>query len=95
MGYYVYVLESKSKDIYYVGSTSNLEKRIASHNSNKARWTKRYQPWVLRHSEKFLTRSEAVKREKFLKLFKNIKKFLDELEVKNGQAQPTGSNAVG
>ena len=89
MRYYVYVLKSQITKIYYIGSTSNLEERLELHNSNKAKWTKRYQPWVLRHSEEFLTRIEAVKRERFLKSLKNIKKFLDELEVRNRQAQPS------
>ena len=88
MRYYVYVLKSQITKIYYIGSTSNLEERLELHNSNKAKWAKRYQPWVLRHSEEFLTRSEAVKRERFLKSLKNIKKFLDGLKVKNRQTQP-------
>jgi putative endonuclease len=95
MKYCVYVLESESKNIYYVGSTSNLEKRIVLHNSNKARWTKRYQPWVLRHSEEFLTRSEAVQRERFIKSLKNTKNFLNEVEEKLGQTPISERNLVG
>ena len=81
MSYYVYILKSQIKKIYYIGSTSDVEERFKLHNSSKARWTKRYQPWVLKHTEEFSTRGEAVKREKFLKSLKNIEKFLDKLEV--------------
>jgi putative endonuclease len=73
---------SQIKGIYYTGSTDDIEERVKLHNSNRAKWTKRYQPWILKHTEEFSTRSEAVKREKFLKSLKNIKKFLDELENK-------------
>ena len=82
MKFKVYILKSITFDRYYIGSTSDLEKRIEFHNSKRARWTKRYQPWVLIHTEEFSTRGEAVKRERFLKSLKNIKKFLEELEAK-------------
>jgi len=73
----VYIIKSIGADRYYVGSTSDLEKRLNSHNSSRAKWTKRYQPWEVVYTESYSTRGEAVKREKFLKSFKNIKKFLD------------------
>jgi putative endonuclease len=77
MSFYVYILKSEIVEKFYIGSTSNLEKRIELHNSPRARWTKKYQPWVLIHSEEFNSRSEAVKREKFLKSLKGIEKKLD------------------
>jgi len=96
MSCYVYILKSETKEIYYVGSTSKkVEERLDIHNSAKARWTKRHRPWVLKHTEKFLARSEAVMREKFLKSLKNIKKFLDELETKKNRDSSSGSNSVG
>ena len=79
MSFSVYILKSKSNNRYYIGSTKNLEKRLNYHNSDRARWTKRYQPWVLVHSESFETRSEAVKREKFLKSLKGIAQRLEDV----------------
>ncbi|MBZ0201954.1 MAG: GIY-YIG nuclease family protein [Ignavibacteria bacterium] len=62
-----------------MGQTKDPEKRLAIHNSNKAGWTKRHQPWVLVHKEEFMTRSEALIREKEIKVLKDIKKFLTSI----------------
>jgi len=77
MKYFVYILESKSVERFYIGSTDSLEKRVEFHNGPFAKWTKRYQPWVLRYFEEFTTRSEAIIRERGLKKLKNIQKFLE------------------
>ena len=76
MSFKVYILESKKFEKYYIGSTKDLEKRLEFHNSSRARWTKRYQPWVLKYYEEFGDRTDAVKRERFLKSLKNTKRFL-------------------
>jgi putative endonuclease len=77
MSFHVYILRSEIVEKFYIGSTSDLEKRIKLHNSTKARWTKKYQPWVLIHIEEFISRSEAIKRERYLKSLKGIEKKLD------------------
>jgi putative endonuclease len=81
MFFYVYILKSTVEKRYYIGSTENVEGRLAFHNSNRARWTKRYQPWVLEHVEEFQTRSEAVKRERFLKSLKGIGRNLEKIKL--------------
>ncbi len=63
----LHVIKSSSFDTKYIGSTNNLSKRIKEHNSGKCRYTKGRMPWKLIYREGFLTRSEAMKREKFLK----------------------------
>jgi putative endonuclease len=83
MNYYVYILKSLNNNRYYIGQTKDLEKRIRIHNSLKARWTKRYQPWELVHSEIYLTRSEAIKREMFLKNIGGVGKKL--IKIINGE----------
>lgn len=49
----------------YVGSTSDLVRRVGEHNTSKkgARYTRARRPVALKYSEKFYTRSEAAKRE--------------------------------
>ncbi|OGU75023.1 MAG: hypothetical protein A2V93_09890 [Ignavibacteria bacterium RBG_16_34_14] len=79
MEFKVYILKSVKVEKYYIGSTSNLEKRIEFHKSKRARWTKIYQPWILIHSEEYSTRAEAVKREKYLKSFKGISDKLEKI----------------
>ncbi len=65
--YYVYVLKN-SKGIFYKGHTNDLERRIQEHNSrDSVSFTKVRGPWALVYKEKFETRGEAMRREKFLK----------------------------
>ncbi len=71
MDYYVYVIYSEHFDKYYIGQTNNPKFRLSQHNSEKAGFTKRYQPWSIIYAENFKTRSEAVKSEKYLKSLKN------------------------
>jgi len=60
--YYVYIIQSK-QGRYYIGSTENLEKRIAQHNSKSYRsWTNRFDDWKLIYYEKLDTRLEALRR---------------------------------
>lgn len=64
----VYILYSKKFDKKYIGQTGNLIARFKDHNElGKKGWARNYRPWEVVHVEFFNTRSEALKREKFLK----------------------------
>ena len=65
--YYVYFLQSLVNNDLYIGSTENLKNRIDRHNSGNVKSTGAYKPWKLLGYEKYNSRSEAVKRERFLK----------------------------
>ena len=65
--YFVYVLQSQSTGHFYTGFTSNLEQRVLQHNRGVTKSTKHRVPWRLVHHEPFVSRSEAIRREKFLK----------------------------
>ncbi len=65
--YYVYVLMSQTNNDMYIGSTADIQNRLALHNQGKVRSTKAYRPWQLLEYQEFQTRSEAVQREYFLK----------------------------
>ena len=65
--YYTYVLYSPASDKIYISQTTDLQKRLASHNSGKSSYTKSYIPWELVYFEEFPTRSQAMKKEKELK----------------------------
>jgi putative endonuclease len=65
--FFVYIIYSKGFDRYYIGMTSNLDERVNTHNDKKVKSTKAFVPWNLVHFEKFETRIEARKREKYLK----------------------------
>ena len=65
--YTVYIIENKDNRLY-IGSTSNLEQRLLSHNNtmNKG-WTNTKGPWNLIYTEVYDNQSDALKREKTLK----------------------------
>ena len=65
--FHVYAISSLSRNYIYVGLTSNLDKRLARHNSGYERTTKPYAPFTLIFSEAFATRLEARAKEKYLK----------------------------
>ena len=64
----VYILFSEDYGKTYVGFTSNLIERFKSHNYlSKKGYTIKFRPWQVIYVEFFTTKSEALKREKFLK----------------------------
>lgn len=65
--YYVYVLKSINSDKLYTGFTENLENRIIKHNKGDVRSTKAYIPYQLVYKEEYQNKTEARKREIFLK----------------------------
>ena len=65
--YYIYILISKKDLRLYVGCTSNIEQRFKAHNSGSVEATKLRRPLDLLHQEKFLDKTEAFQRERFLK----------------------------
>jgi len=65
--YYVYILQSELDTNFYVGYTQNLQQRIEQHNTGKVKSTKLRQPLKLVYWEGCLDRSDATKREKYLK----------------------------
>ncbi|MBV8098355.1 MAG: GIY-YIG nuclease family protein [Verrucomicrobia bacterium] len=69
--YFVYVIRSENAGKIYIGHTQNLEKRLKEHNDPEcfsSKFTKRFPgPWVLVYSESYETRSEAFRRERWLK----------------------------
>ncbi|MBU4142980.1 GIY-YIG nuclease family protein [Patescibacteria group bacterium] len=65
--YYVYFLKSLKNNDLYIGSTEDVNNRLKKHNDGKVKSTKFYRPWQLLDYEIYQTRSEAVRRERFLK----------------------------
>jgi putative endonuclease len=63
----VYFLQSQRANRFYIGCSTDIEKRLVQHNAGYTKSTKPYRPWVLIHSEKYDTKSAAEKREWHLK----------------------------
>jgi putative endonuclease len=46
--YYIYILYSEASDIYYVGYTSDYERRLLEHNtSERGSYTSKHRPWTI------------------------------------------------
>ena len=70
--FYVYLIQSQLDNSFYVGYTKDLENRLKQHNNGDSTYTKRKIPWKLVYSESFKNKSDALKREIFLKKQRNI-----------------------
>ena len=67
MIHFVYVIRSQVDGRFYVGMTSNLERRLHEHKIGKTKSTKGYRPWKLFFFEEFDSRELAREREIYLK----------------------------
>ena len=65
--FYSYIIKSLKDGSYYYSSSENPDTRIKTHNSGKVKYTKGHLPYTLHYTEKFVTRKEAMAREKFYK----------------------------
>lgn len=45
---YVYILQSKNSDHFYVGITDDLRARLVKHNAGEVLHTSKYLPWRLK-----------------------------------------------
>ncbi|MBS4033749.1 MAG: GIY-YIG nuclease family protein [Ignavibacterium sp.] len=65
--FYAYILKSLKDSSYYYGSSSDVEERLKAHNGGITKFTKGHRPYNLHYYETFLTRKEAIARERFFK----------------------------
>ena len=66
--FYAYILESLAKSgEFYRGSTDDLKRRVAEHNSGKCVHTSKIKPWKVKSYAAFETMALAQKFEKYLK----------------------------
>ena len=79
--YYTYVLRSMKDSTFYIGFTSDLNKRLRYHNKGLSKYTKGKLPWKVFYFEMFTSRSEAIRRELFLKKQRNTKFYLRLVEL--------------
>ena len=66
--HYVYALYSKDFNKIYIGYSSDVNRRLESHNhKNNTHWTSKFQPWIIIYTEEHEIKAMAMKREKQLK----------------------------
>ncbi len=85
--FYVYILLLNNKQLY-TGYTSDLKRRIAEHHEGNADFTSTRLPVKLIHYEAYLKKSDAERRERYLKttegkrfLKQQLRDILEELEI--------------
>ena len=65
--YYIYVLYNPHKNFIYIGYSESLKERVVKYNSGKVKSTKAYLPLTLIFYEAYLSKSDAKRRETYLK----------------------------
>ena len=80
---HTYILFSEKLNKYYVGSTTDIERRIEEHNRGKEKFTKTGMPWVIVYSEEFEILADARQRELQIKKQKS-RKYIEQLIAANG-----------
>ena len=72
MEYYVYILYSQNLGKYYIGYSSNVDKRIELHlNSAKNKFSHKANDWKLMHTIDCCCKSHALEIEKHVKAMKS------------------------
>lgn len=63
----VYLLESETDRGWYIGYTGALERRLREHNAGANASTRGRRPFRLIYAEAYLNKTDALRRERFLK----------------------------
>ena len=95
MRFSVYILFSDQSNKHYTGFSSNLDERVLSHNELGKDWTAKYKPWKLMYTKHFLTKSEALAFNKWLKTWTG-RDFIKLYPIDNGfiSAAADGSSSL-
>ena len=78
MSAYTYILYSSKLDKYYVGSTTDMPRRLEEHNRGKEKFTRTGCPWILVYVEIFTDLLDARRRELHIKKQKS-RKYIETL----------------
>jgi putative endonuclease len=81
--YFVYIIQSINFKKFYIGYTSDLKKRLNSHNFGANRFTLKFRPWKIIYIEKLKSKKLAWKREQEIKSYKGGEAFKKLIMYKN------------
>ena len=80
MRFFVYIIGTKHPKIRtYVGWSNDVEKRLKAHNNSKGAKFTRGSKWKLLYQEELPSKSEAMRREIYLKKDKQLRSQLRNL----------------
>ena len=91
--FFVYVLRSEKTGRRYVGSCQHLDARFQRHNNGEVPATRHGLPWILVHNERFSTRGEAMRQERYFKTGRGRDE-LDRIERSRLQTAPARINGL-
>lgn len=74
--FFVYILYSQNLDKFYIGMTSDIEKRLQKHLENHNGFTGKAKDWEIVFTEIFDDKPTALKRETQIKNWKSKKMIL-------------------
>ena len=74
--HFVYVLYSLKDHRLYKGSTAKIQKWLLKHNSGGSKSTANRKPFVIVYLEQFENKSDALKRENYLKTIEGGSKLI-------------------
>ena len=69
--YSLYILQSESAERYYVGISSDPQRRLGYHNTVETGFTARYRPWKIVYTRTFFSRKDAQRAEQTVKRWKS------------------------
>ena len=72
---YVYVLRLKKSERYYIGQTQDLAKRLEKHSRGETKSMRNRGKFELAYAEAYLSRADAMRREKEIKRYKGGEAF--------------------
>ena len=80
MRFFVYIIGAKHPKVRtYVGWSNNVEKRLKAHNNSKGAKFTRGSKWKLLYQEELSSKSEAMRREIYLKKDRQLRSQLRNL----------------
>ncbi len=91
--YKVYIVQSEIHYRYYIGHTSDLDKRLLRHNAGLVHSTKSGRPWLIIYTEIFSSKDGALKRERQIKAYKGGEAFKKLFMNKVTEVVPADSGA--
>ncbi len=92
--HYIYILKSNKHNRYYIGCTSDLERRVRQHNRGNNRSTRPGIPWRLVCFRKFNNQKEAYDCEKLVKSYKGGNAFKRIVNGEVPELAPPGRGEV-
>ncbi len=81
---FLYILESLTTGHFYIGSTSDFDRRLEEHQRGLTPSTRGRGPWKLAYRESFPSLSDARKRELTIKRWKSAKLIRQLIAHSNG-----------